>query len=154
EPMTEVEWLSCGNPRTMLAYLDGLDILSDGKLRLFHCACVRRIWHLLRNECGRRVVEVAERYADDVVSLEELRQAYADFTSTIDERASISFFSAPDSLYVLCAAAATAWEHESGVNLEEVATVIAFDGLTQVDYSQQPGIDRRVAAEEQTQAGL
>jgi len=68
--MTEADWLSSSSVDTMLDFLQGK--VSDRKLRLVACAACRRIWHVIRNERSRYTVEVSERYADDLASLEEL----------------------------------------------------------------------------------
>jgi len=54
--MTEAEWLVCSEPRPILDYLQGT--ASDRKLRLFGCACCRRIWHLLEDQRSRQAVEL------------------------------------------------------------------------------------------------
>ena len=72
--VTEAEWLVCSSPARMLASSRGL---SARKLRLFACACVRRVWPLLRNERSRRLVEQAELYADGEVTRRELATARA-----------------------------------------------------------------------------
>jgi hypothetical protein len=73
--MTESEWLACTEPEKMLEFLKAK--ASERKLRLFACACCRRIWHLLRVGESRRVVEMGEQYADEGQSLpDELRQYF------------------------------------------------------------------------------
>jgi hypothetical protein len=71
--MTEVEWLTCDDPRPMLAFVPGGAV--ERKLRLFACACCRRIGHLLSGPGIIQVIDVAELYADKQVPAEECRGA-------------------------------------------------------------------------------
>jgi len=75
ESMTEQEWLLCDDPSAMLDTLRGQ--LSDRKLRLFACACGRRIWPLLHDGRNRKAVEVGELYADGQVDSGRLGAARA-----------------------------------------------------------------------------
>ena len=72
--MTEAEWTACTNPESMLEFLRGK--VSDRKLRLFACACCRRIWHFLLDERSRNAIEFTERHVDchmDTVALAKAR---------------------------------------------------------------------------------
>jgi hypothetical protein len=74
-PMTEADWLDCDNPGWMLDFIQ--ERASGRKLRLYVCACVRRIWHVLWDERSKRSVEVAEQYADGRVGEQELASAHS-----------------------------------------------------------------------------
>jgi hypothetical protein len=67
--MTEEQWLACTDPKPMLEFLRGK--ASDRQLRLFACACCRRVWHSIP-PYDRRTVEVAEAFADGLATMEEL----------------------------------------------------------------------------------
>lgn len=59
--MTETEWMRSTDLSAMLEALGGE--VSDSKLRLFACACCRRIWDIIDTELHRRTVEYAEWFA-------------------------------------------------------------------------------------------
>ncbi len=71
--MTEDGWLNGTNPHTMLAGMP--EALSPRQHRLFLCACCRRLWHWVENTEAARAVEVAELFADDFSTKEELAHA-------------------------------------------------------------------------------
>lgn len=94
--MTEKEWLACEHPAPMFEALYPAPTLLNlirllvrrrdqslpRKLRLFACACCRRIWHLLSDDASRNRVEIAERVADGAGGEDELRSACAPFEFT------------------------------------------------------------------------
>ena len=80
--MTERDWQGCGDPRAMLAFLK--DKAGARKLRLFACACVRRVWHFLL-EGLQTAVRVSERHADGLATDEELARTEAAVWHTFEE---------------------------------------------------------------------
>ena len=73
--MTETQWLACEDPGPMLEFLRGKT--SDRKLRLFACACVRRL--SCSNGEYRTAVSVSEHFADGKASKKELNRTRATF---------------------------------------------------------------------------
>jgi hypothetical protein len=71
--VTEAEWLAGTDLAPLLGFLG--PSAGERKLRLFCCACCRRIWDLLTDPRSRRAVEVAERYADGRADERELGEA-------------------------------------------------------------------------------
>jgi hypothetical protein len=63
--VTEAEWMTATEVPVLLQFLGKRGGVR--KRRLFACACVRRIWHLLDDPRSRRAVEVAEDFADGIV---------------------------------------------------------------------------------------
>ena len=92
--MTEPKWLAATDPVPMLEFLRGK--ASDRKLRLFACACCRRVEHLLSQPGFIRAVETAEEFADGEVGADETRIAseyvlsYYHSESINDDRQSIA----------------------------------------------------------------
>lgn len=74
--MSEFDWDRCTYPTSMLEFLRNQGRTSVRKLRLFSCACCRRIWSFLDDERLKRAVMVAEAYADGSVTRKVLRRAF------------------------------------------------------------------------------
>jgi hypothetical protein len=62
--MTEAEWSKCTKPASMLEVIQGK--LSDRKLRLFSCACLRRVWHSSADDSFRQAIEDTEQTAEEI----------------------------------------------------------------------------------------
>jgi len=82
-PLTRGEWLSCAEVNRLLNHLPGRG--NSRKLRLFACACCRRIWQHLIDTRSRQAVVMAERYADGLIGLHELEQARREAQAVLAE---------------------------------------------------------------------
>jgi hypothetical protein len=72
--MSENDWLTWWDAFDLLSWCEDDEArLSERKLRLFAVACCRTIWPLLAEDLSRRAVKVAEAFADDQTSQEELQ---------------------------------------------------------------------------------
>jgi hypothetical protein len=71
--MTEAEWLASARAGPMLRLVGKK--AHTRKLRLFACACARRVWRRISQKVARRAVEVAEQFADGLATAEELSAA-------------------------------------------------------------------------------
>ncbi len=64
--MTEDEWLAATSPKMMVKRLVDLARMSERRLRLFACACCRRVLSQDSDARARRLVETAEQMANGV----------------------------------------------------------------------------------------
>lgn len=69
--MTENDWADSNSPETLLEWLERDGELDSRKVRLFDCACCRRLWDRMSNS-HQEAVEVVERFADGLESEEML----------------------------------------------------------------------------------
>jgi hypothetical protein len=72
--MTEAEWQGCADPVSLLAFLEGK--VSERKLRLFACACCRRVERFLVDRRSRQLIEVSELFADGRSTAHRLQSAW------------------------------------------------------------------------------
>lgn len=92
--LTESDWLTGTDPQPMVRYLintevyrvDNLEEFPDPrtskrKLRLFACACYHNISHFLPNRASRKAVQMAERFADGLISVSEFESVDTMLTS-------------------------------------------------------------------------
>jgi hypothetical protein len=104
--MDEAAWLACGDPDEMFGRLHATGAVSDRKVRLFACACVRRVWPLLTDPRSWNAVEMAELYADGLVWKTALAAARSAAAAFHDE----SGVGAPVHRMAAAAARALTWE--------------------------------------------
>jgi hypothetical protein len=82
DAVNETEWQSSVDLDAMLDHIRGR--ITDRKLRLFACACVRQGWELLAGESGRAAVEAAEAFADGGLTRARLKRFRVAVTAHMD----------------------------------------------------------------------
>ena len=80
--MTEEQWIACRKVDAPLWFLGDARKVARSpkgrrKLRLFACACCRQVWELIQGEDARRLVELAEAWADGTLDQAELDRTRA-----------------------------------------------------------------------------
>src|SRR5262245_14667865 len=73
-------WQECTDPRRMMTHLEVFQNVQrtkkgKRKVRLLACACIRCVWRLADRDEDRQALEVVERFADGLVSRQELAAA-------------------------------------------------------------------------------
>jgi hypothetical protein len=86
EAMTEAEWLTWKHPARLLEHLRGE--AGKRKLRLFACACCRRVIQLMPDPRSHRALDVAERVADGSAGAAEWERASASLRDVEHDHAS------------------------------------------------------------------
>jgi hypothetical protein len=121
DAMTETEWRTSADPRVLVSFVAGLDAppgsvlpmvwASERKLRLFLTTCCRRRWEFVTDAECRRVIAVAERFAEGQASPDELAEAERAASTSLDnvpfESGSADDAESPETLYHLARAART-----------------------------------------------
>src|SRR5262245_25233394 len=69
----EAVWLTATDAEALLGYLRSR--LSDRKLRLFACACLRRLTHRMEDPRFVRAVEATEEHADGLIPKRAMKRA-------------------------------------------------------------------------------
>jgi len=86
--VTEAKWLEGAELTSLLHF--ARDIVSDRQVRLFVCACCRRVWDDLDGKC-RTAVDAAERFADGTAQPHELRFCREAAEQTYDQQRQRAF---------------------------------------------------------------
>jgi hypothetical protein len=97
--VSEADWRTCGDPEPLLHFLR--DKGSRRKWRLFAVACCRRIGHLITDERSRRAVEVAEQYADDAATSEELEAARSAAQEAVKEAKDVEYVAEAEANFIV-----------------------------------------------------
>ena len=136
--LTRTEWLGYEDLGPMFPRVRGK--ATARQLRLFACACVRLVWHLLVDERSRQAVEVAEKFADGRASQDQVVSAnrmapgayYWAFTPALNGAAQAATREAA------CAAYSCAHSFNADVSVIRVTANHASNALGWVEASKVP----------------
>jgi hypothetical protein len=129
--MTENQWLACIAPQQMLLFATAGGRGSERKLRLFGCACCRRIWCLLLDERSRTALEIAEHYADGRANNEQLREALGPARRIISQADSYCVYYAKSAAAMAAALGFRDLLSEGGISAAKAA---AFEHAVHAEY--------------------
>lgn len=82
--MTEDEWLTCADPSLMFIHVH--KTVTARKLRLFTCACCRRIWVQIADTLHRNAVELGERFADGDITEDKRDRTHSRIRAAMSSR--------------------------------------------------------------------
>jgi hypothetical protein len=82
--MTPDQWEECYSVKEPLEELAGRGRISDRKLRLFGCACIRGVVRLITDSSSRDAIGLAESFADGRTTAEELSTAHDAFAKSFE----------------------------------------------------------------------
>jgi hypothetical protein len=92
---------------------------SEKDQRLFACWCVRRVWHLLKDDRSKKAVEVSEAFANGEATQEELATARAAALDAASEARDVAMGSGRDAVW---AAVRGAWDAVGAASTVDVAS--------------------------------
>ena len=94
----------------MLRHLQYRGDNYDRKLRLFACACCRRIWEEIPDSRSQNAVEMAERYADGFATEEEMNAASHMALDASDQAQAMDWENAANAAYSASACGISAFD--------------------------------------------
>jgi hypothetical protein len=124
--MTEAQWLACTDPAPMLEFLSGK--ASERKLRLFACACCRRVWDSWQPNDLHPALLTCEAFADGLVGRRALRIAHTVIGGVGSYSAKASVYSATSAALHAVASTAADWTAKHAA--EYFALVAVSDYIT------------------------
>jgi hypothetical protein len=117
KPVTEDEWLHSADFKAMMAFIRGR--VSERKIRLLAAACGLCNEHRMKDRHYRSIVEVEERYAAGMTSIEAVVAAYDEICDDMGDALDAAYFD-PYENAVMLADRAAECAHLFGSTWEQV----------------------------------